>query len=115
MRWTGAAVLGVGLLVLALSLWGGSISRALLLSVAALIYCGALVYSATRSEITGEAVYHHNFLMRHGWRTERVTRGDSPAEFREATDARWALSIFCALVSVGAFVFYRKAENLDDF
>jgi hypothetical protein len=115
MRWAGAIVLVFGLAALALSLFGSPASSALCFSGAALICCAALVYSAGRSELTGQAVYHHNFLARHGWRTEPVTRENAPDLFREATNVRWGLSIAFALASIGSFVFYRKTEYLDDF
>ena len=89
-------------------------SSALAASIAATICSAALIVSAARSEITGTAVYHHNFLMRHGWRTEAVMRPEQPEMFREATNVRWVLSIVCAAVGVGCFVFYRKTEYLDD-
>ena len=97
MRWGGAFVLAFG--VVAIMIQTGWLSRALVVSVAVTICTVALVFSAARSEITGGAVYHHNFLMRHGWRTERVTRQENPKMFREATNVRWALSIVCLAVS----------------
>ena len=108
MRWTGALVLAFGLFAMVIQT--GWISRALVVSLAATICTAALAFSAGRSEITGRAVYHHNFLMRHGWRTEPVTRQEKPEMFREATNVRWTLSIVCAAVSIGSFVFYRKTE-----
>jgi hypothetical protein len=111
MRWTGAFVLAFGLFATVIQ--AGWISRTLVVSVAATICTAALVFSAAHSEITGRAVYHHNFLMRHGWRTEPVTRQEKPEMFREATNVRWTLSIVCAVVSIGSFVFYRKTEYED--
>lgn len=108
MRWAGASVLAFGLL--AMMIQTGWISRALVVSFVAAIGTAALVFSAARSEITGRAVYHHNFLMRQGWRTEPLTRQEKPDMFREATNVRWALSILCAATSVASFVFYRKSE-----
>ena len=108
MRWAGTFVLAFGMLLMAIQVdW---ISRALAVSFVAAICTVALLFSAARSEITGRAVYHHNFLMRHRWRTEPVTRQDRPDMFREATNVRWALSILCAATSLGSFVFYRKTE-----
>jgi len=111
MRWAGVFVLAFG--ILAMMIQAGWLSRALVVSAAATICAAALVFSAGRSEITGRAVYHHNFLMRHGWRTELVTRQEKSEMFREATNARWALSILCAAASIGSFVFYRKTEYED--
>jgi len=111
MRWAGVFVLAFG--ILAMMIQAGWISRALVVSVAATICTAALVFSATRSEITGRAVYHHSFLMRHGWRTEPVIRQEQPEMFREATNVRWALSIVCAAVSIGSFLFYRMTEYED--
>jgi hypothetical protein len=115
MRWGGALALAFGLFVLVISISGNRISTPLVVSAAAMICSVFLFYCAARSEITGEAVYHRNFLMRRNWRRELVTREAAPAEFRAATNARWVLSIVCALVSFGGFVVYRKTEYLDDF
>src|SRR5215212_5175026 len=68
MRWAGAFALAFG--VLAMIIQAGWISRALVVSVLGAICAAALVFSAAHSEITGRTVYHHNFLARHGWRTE---------------------------------------------
>jgi len=111
MRWAGAFVLAFG--VFAMMIQAGWISRALVVAVAAAICTAALVFSAARSEITGRATYHHNFLKRYGRRTELVTRQEKPEMFREATNVRWALSIVCGAVSIGSFVFYRKTEYED--
>jgi len=111
MRWGGAFVLAFG--VIAIMIQAGLLSRALVVSVVATICTVALFFSASRSEITGRAVYHHNFLMRHGWHTEPVTRQEKPEMFRAATNVRWALSIVGAAVSIGCFVFYRKSEYVD--
>ena len=111
MRWGGALVMAFGAIVIMVQT--GRLSGALVVSVVATICATALVLSAARSEITGRTVYHHHFLMRHGWRTEAVTRQEKPEMFREATNARWALSLVCAGVSVGSFVFYRKTEYED--
>jgi hypothetical protein len=108
MRWAGMLALAFGLLAMAIQ--AGWISRALAVAFVAAICTVALLFSAAHSEITGRAVYHHNFLMRHGWRTEPVTRQEKPAMFRKATNVGWALSILCAATSIGSFVFYRKTE-----
>jgi hypothetical protein len=111
MRWAGAAALAFG--VFAMTIQGGWISRALVVSIAATICTAALLFSATRSEITGSAVYHHDFLSRRGGRTESVTRQEKPEMFREATNVRWAFCIVCAVMSIGSFMFYRKTEYED--
>ena len=111
LRWAGACVLALGILVMMMQ--AGWLSRALVASVVASICSVALIFSAARSEITGVAIYHHNFLSRHGWRTEAVTRQERPEMFREATNVRWALSMVCALVGFGSFMFYRKTEYED--
>jgi hypothetical protein len=111
MRWTGAFALAFGLLAMVLQT--GWISRTLVVSSGAGICTAVLFFSAARSEITGTAIYHHNFLMRHGWRTELVTRQEKPDKFREATNARWAFGILAAATSVGSFLFHRKTEYDD--
>lgn len=108
MRWGGALVLAFG--VVTIMIQAGRLSAALAASVVVTICTVALVFSAARSEITGGAVYHHNFLMRRGWRTEPVTRQEKPEMFREATNVRWGLSILCAATSIGSFWFYRKSD-----
>lgn len=112
-RWAG--VLGMAFSILVMTIQAGWVSRALVTSVGAAICTGVLFFSAARSEITGKAVYHHKLLSRHGWRTELVTRQEKPEMFRAATNVRWALSIVCAVVSIGSFVFCRKTEYEDVF
>jgi hypothetical protein len=114
MRWAGAFVLTFAILTIVISL-SASTTRVLIVSTLAGICSAVLVYSATSSELTGKAVYHRNFLARHGWRTEAVTREQAPDKFREATNVRWALALLCAMGSTGCFMLYRKAEYLDDF
>src|SRR5829696_4369972 len=111
MRWAGAFALSFGLFAMVTET--GWINRALVVCFVAAICTAALVFSAARSEITGRAVYHHRFLMKHGWRTEPVKRQEKPDMFREATNVRWALSILCVTASIGSFVFYRKTEYID--
>ncbi len=89
----------------------------LFISLAALIGCVVLIYSAARSEIAGKAIYHAEGppLSRYWFRTaEPVTRADSPAKFRTAANGKWVRSLACAVVSIGSFVLYRKTEYLDD-
>ena len=109
LRWTGALVLTFGVVFVT-----GWFNRVLMTSIAAMICAIALLFSAARSETTGKAIYHHRFLLRGGGRSEAITRQEKPEMFREATNARWALSIFLVAVSIGSFMFYRKAEY-DDF
>ena len=111
MRWAGVCALALNILIVVIQ--GGWLSRALVTSVLAAICTAALAFSAARSEISGTTIYHHNFLNRHRWRTETVTRQEKPEMFREAANIRWALSILCAAVSIGSFVFYRKTEYDD--
>ena len=111
MRWAAACALAFGFLEMMVQ--SGRIRRVLVVSVAAMTCAAALFFFAARSEITGRAVYHNNFLMRYSWRTEPVTRQDKPQMFRAATNARWALGIVCAAVGIGSFVFYRKTEYED--
>ena len=107
------AVLGVAAFIIALAVVQTASRRALVAGIAAAI-CGAMVaYHAFSFEKTGRANYHH-WRGRGAW-SEPVTREESPARFREATNNTWALSVFLVLVSGGCFIFYRKLENAEDF
>lgn len=90
--------------------------RAIFVAIGALIIGGILAYNAASNEVTGEATYGYGFGRGGAWRrNEKVTREDSPAKFREATNLWWGLSGFCLIVSVASFWFYRKIdEDLDD-
>ena len=89
-------------------------SRQLIVCAIAIALCSALVaYKARTSEVTGKATYFNG----HGrWflGTEMVTREDSPARFRQATNETWAASLFLAMVSGGCFMFNRKFRSAED-
>src|SRR5262245_19430113 len=70
LRWTAALMLAFGLFAMLISIRGMEVSNALVASVAAFVFSGLLFFSAIRSEITGKAIYHRNFLAHRGWRTE---------------------------------------------
>lgn len=107
------AVIGVGAFIIALAVAQTASRRGLVVGIAAAV-CSALVaYHAFSFEKTGRANFHH-WRARGGW-SEPVTREESPAKFRQATNNTWALSLFLAMVSGGCFILYRKLENADDF
>ncbi len=82
---------------------------ALVVALTALVFCGVNAYRAVSNELTGEAIYRIG--MRHTVRHEHVTRESSPAKFRQATNFIWVSSGFSMMVSIGAFVFYRKIDD----
>ena len=73
-----------------------------------LIVCGLNAYRAVSNELTGKAVYGTGIgrTSRH----EHVTRESSPAKFRQATNFIWVSSGFSLVVSIGAFLFFRKID-----
>jgi hypothetical protein len=109
----GIGVLGMSVYFLGMALSSERSTKAFLTTVVAIIWSGVLAYQATTNEITGQAMYWHGLGISSS--REPVTREGSPAKFRVATNLKWALSIVCASVGVGAFVFYRKSEDADDF
>jgi hypothetical protein len=112
--WAAICVLGLGVFALALAVAPTDSGKALVVAIAALICCAVLVFHAASNEITGRATYHQRPFSR-GDRTEAVTRETAPAKFRSATNLIWGLGVGGALVSIAAFVYYRKAEASDDF
>ena len=111
--WSGIQVLGAGTFALSLALSPTASGKALVTAIAALISGAVLVYQAASNEMTGRATYYH-WQARHNW-AEPVTRQDSPSKFREAANLKWGLGIFCALVSAGGFIFYRKSNATEGF
>jgi hypothetical protein len=111
--WTGITILGVGVFLLGFALAPSTSAKALFIAIGALVCCAALSYQAALNEVTGRAIYHHGFGR--GSRSEPVTREDSPAKFREATNLIWGFSIASALVGVCGFIYYRKDHASDDF
>ena len=109
----GIGVLGMSVYFMGMALSSERSTKAILTAVVAVIWSGIFAYQATTNEITGQAVYWHGLGI--GSRKEPVTREMSPAKFREATNLKWALSIVCVSVGVGAFLFYRKSGDADDF
>ena len=112
--WAGVCALGLGVFAMAIALAPSSSGKALVVVIGALICCAVLVYQATSNEITGRANYHQRPFSR-GDKMEAVTREISPTKFRAATNLLWGLGLASALVSVGGFVYCRKADAADDF
>jgi hypothetical protein len=111
--WSGIQALGVGTFALSLALSPTAQGKALVIAIGALIYSALLFYWAGSNEMTGRAThYHWKDLV---YQAEPVTRQDSPAKFREAANLKWGLGIFCALVSAGGFMFYRKSGAAEDY
>jgi hypothetical protein len=112
--WAGVCTLGLGVFAMAIDLAPCISGKALVVAIGALICCAVLVSQAASNEITGRANYHQRPFSR-GDTTEAVTRKTSPAKFRAATNLLWGLGLTGALVSVGGFVYCRKADAADHF
>src|SRR5439155_26859114 len=113
--WSGVFVLVMGAVAMAVALSSTLGAKALFVAIGALICTGLFAYRAGSNELTGKAIYYRSVGTRAG-RSEPVTRKDSPAKFREATDFLWAESVGCLLVGIVAFNFYRKFDaSADDF
>lgn len=114
--WMGVSVLGLGVLAMGFVLSSTAAGKAFFVAIGAMLFSGVMAYHALSNEITGTAVYHEPIPFSKGWTSEPVTRGDSPAKFRQATNFFWAGSIFALLAGAVAFKFYRKLEDCaDDF
>jgi len=109
----GIVFLGISVYWLGMMLCSEWSTRALLTAIAAIVWGGYLAWQATSYEITGKAVYWH--LVGRVMRGEPVTREDSPAKFRIATNTKWALSIVCSGVSIYMFMIYRKSYTSESF
>jgi hypothetical protein len=62
--------------------------------------------------MTGKATYHYG-IGRGSW-SEPVTRTDTPAKFREATNILWGWSAPALLTSAVAFIFSRKLDESEE-
>jgi len=113
--WAGIGVLIFGVLAMAIALSSSGSSKALFVSVGAIILGGVLAYDAVSNELTGTAIYHESKPFRKGWTSEPVTRKDWPGKFRTATNYLWAGTIICLTVGVVAFSFARKLDYADEF
>jgi hypothetical protein len=82
----------------------------LLLSVGAAASGALAAYFALSSEISGTATVSVPRGSRSA-RIETVTRQDSPAQFRRATNFRWAVSLGCFSVGALVFTLYRKLDD----
>ncbi len=82
---------------------------ALAVVLGGLLVCGLNAYRAASNEVTGKAVY--SIGTRRTGRSEHVTRESSPDKFRQATNFIWVSSVFWLMVSIGAFLFYRKIDD----
>jgi hypothetical protein len=104
----GLSVLGVVILVMAITITPTMARKAFFAAIGALICSGILAYWAASNELSGSATYHPGIRGR----SVTVTRQDSPSKFREVTNITWGESGFCLVISVVGFTFYRK---LDDY
>jgi hypothetical protein len=99
-------------IVVALTLSPDTSTRFLIATITAVIYGGTFAYFAESSEISGKAVYYHSYgRVVVG---QPVTREESPAKFREATNYKWASSIVCLGIGTVTFMFRRKSDFLDE-
>lgn len=100
----GLAVLGVGILVLALMCAPTVASKTFLLAIGALVCGGAFAYRAASNEISGTARY----LPGIRGKSITISRADSPSKFRELTNQNWAIGGCCLIVGGLGLVYYRR-------
>ena|ERR1700761_1703634 len=110
MRWGGVGVLLTGIFALTLVISQSPARKALIITLAAIVYGGIIGYNAASNERTGTARYHHNYFSKSD-RGEPVTREASPVKFRTATNALWVTSSVCLCVAVVSFVCYGKLRD----
>lgn len=103
----GLAVLGIGILALAVVSAPAMSSRTFFLAVGALVCSGAFGYRAVSNEVSGTAQYQPGIRGK----SITVTRADSPAKFRELTNQNWAIAGCCLIVSGVGLVYYRKLDE----
>ena len=82
--------------------------RLLVVTIAAVIYGGALAYFAVASEISGKSVYYPHMFSRE-LLEEPVTRESSPSKFRVSTNYKWAGSAVCLGSDAVTFFGRRKS------
>ena len=82
---------------------------ALLVAIVGALVGGMVAYHAARNEITGKAIYHRPRSK--GSNPEPVTREDSPAKFRQATNSLWLISGFPLVVAAIGLIFFRKLDD----
>jgi len=103
----GLAVLGAGILVLAV-VWAPTLSsRTFFLALGALVCSAIFAYRAASNEISGTAKY----LPGIRGRSITVTRADSPAKFREVTNQDWAVGGCCLIVGSIGLMYCRKLDD----
>jgi hypothetical protein len=89
-------------------------SRRLLVLAVAVAICSALVAGKAAScQVTGQATCLTWASVR-GLGTEVVTREESPARFRRATNTTWEFSLLLALVSAACFLLRRPLANYEE-
>ena len=113
--WTGIGTLVFGVLAMAIALSSSASTKALFVSVGAIILGGVLAHHALSNELTGTATYHESKPFQRGWTSEPVTRKDSPGKFRAATNYLWTGTSICLTAGVVAFKFARKLDYTDEF
>ena len=85
-----------------------TVKRAATVAAAVFSLISALYgYGAISAEITGNAIYRNGGLHS----AEKITRDDSPAKFRSATDQNWAASGVAAILAIVFVVLWRKIDD----
>jgi hypothetical protein len=103
----GLAVLGAGILVLAV-VWAPTIaSSTFFLALGALVCSGVFAYRAVSNEISGTAEY----LPGIRGKSITVTRADSPAKFRQLTNENWGIGGCCLIVGGLGLIYCRKLDD----
>ena len=110
MRWMGAVALVLGLVVMAVSLSQTPARKALFVAMGSMVYTGFFAYNAAANEIAGTATYHLHVLAK-GDKAEAVTRDTSPVKFRKATNFLWGGSGVCLGIAVIGLALNRKLEE----
>ena len=108
---TGLFVLGLTAFITALIFSPDASARFLIGTIAALICSAGFAFFAAESEMTGKAVYYRSYGR--VFVGDPVTRQDSPAQFRRATNYKWTLCILCAGVAFATFSCRRRLESSD--
>jgi|KBSMisStandDraft_5_1062788.scaffolds.fasta_scaffold890654_2 hypothetical protein len=111
--WTGITLLGIGVFITAFSLAEDVGPRLLVVTMAAAVCSGGLVYFAAASEISGKSVYY--YMQRRVVVGEAVTREASPAKFRQSTNLKWGVGTIAAGIAVAAFLLRRHLEESELF
>ena len=103
----GLAVLGAGILAIAVVCSPTVASRTFFLALGALVCGGVFAYRAASNEISGTVKY----LPGIRGKSITVTRTDSPAKFRELASQNWAIGGGCLVVGGLGLVYCKRLDD----